>query len=231
RPDDFVILVMGTSGAGKTTFIQNFAKDQLDVGVGLESCTQSIQICEGKLSSTQNIMLVDMPGLDDSARSDTDVLLEISDWLQTAYQERISISGIVYLHRISDARIGISDTKNLRMLQKLCGNSMLDRVVFATTFWDKILMEHGAEREKELASREDFLHPMIRRGTTLTRHIGGRESACRIVELLTNTNTRCTLDIQIDMVERGLLKSDSAWKRNANGNPSAADYAAIGSVG
>jgi len=151
-----------------------------------------------------------MPGLDDSARSDTDVLLEISDWLQTAYQERISISGIVYLHRISDARIGISGTKNLRMLQKLCGNSMLDRVVFATTFWDKILMEHGAEREKELASREDFLHPMIRRGTTLTRHIGGRESAYRIVELLTNTNTRCTLDIQIDMVERGLLLNQTA---------------------
>jgi hypothetical protein len=123
-------------------------------------------------------MLVDTPGFDGTA-ADDEFLLEISDWLQAAYQERIRVSGIIYLHRISDARIGRNAIKNLRMLQKFCGTNVVDRVVFTTTFLDHVSMEHGAEREKQLASSEDFLKPMIRRGTSLVRHIGGIESACR----------------------------------------------------
>ncbi len=68
-----------------------------------------------------NITLVDTPGFDDSERSDTEILTLIADWLQDSFEDRIFLSGIIYLHRISDIRMSGSSIKNLRMFRKLCG--------------------------------------------------------------------------------------------------------------
>ena len=71
------------------------------------------------LPGGRKFFLVDTPGYDDTYKSDTDILREIADWLGQVYQNRIKLTGIVYLHRISDVRIGGSGMKNLRMFRKL----------------------------------------------------------------------------------------------------------------
>ena len=38
RPDDTVIALMGITGVGKSTFIQYFTDDNVEVGGSLESC-------------------------------------------------------------------------------------------------------------------------------------------------------------------------------------------------
>ena len=38
RPDDIVIGVMGVTGVGKSTFINYFAHDDVEIGNDLESC-------------------------------------------------------------------------------------------------------------------------------------------------------------------------------------------------
>lgn len=40
--DDIIIAVMGVTGAGKTTFIQEFASKKLEIGNTLESCASTM---------------------------------------------------------------------------------------------------------------------------------------------------------------------------------------------
>ncbi|KAI2474707.1 hypothetical protein Ptr902_13889, partial [Pyrenophora tritici-repentis] len=37
KPDDIIIAVMGITGCGKTTFVNLFAEEKLEVGHGLDS--------------------------------------------------------------------------------------------------------------------------------------------------------------------------------------------------
>ncbi len=50
------------------------------------------------------VLLIDTPGFDDSKRSDTEILTEISRLLATQYKLVVTLKGIIYLHRITDNR-------------------------------------------------------------------------------------------------------------------------------
>jgi hypothetical protein len=84
------------------------------------------------------IKLVDTPGFDDTDRIDTEILTLIADCFQGSYEDRVFLSGIIYLHRISDVRMSGSSTKNLRLFRKLCGSDNMTSVTLVTTMWDKV---------------------------------------------------------------------------------------------
>ena len=79
--------------------------------------------------------LIDTPGFNDTIRSDSDILKEISIWLNLTYRANVRLTGIIYLHRVSDNRMGGSAMTNLNMLKKLCGDECLPNVILATTMW------------------------------------------------------------------------------------------------
>ena len=128
------------------------------------------------------IHLIELPGFDDTHRSDAEVLDEVAPWLLDIYDKNSQLSGIIYLHRISDARWRESDRTNLDMLWKLCGPDFFPNITFATTFWDNIEPSVGAEREKELVEREHLWGFMLSRGSVVARHSGSRQSALAILE-------------------------------------------------
>ncbi|CAM1505055.1 Fc.00g106920.m01.CDS01 [Cosmosporella sp. VM-42] len=122
RPTDIFVAIMGMTGTGKSTFISLCTGEDVLVGHSLESCTQNIGIYQCRWSSDVDIYLVDTPGFDDTTRSDTDVLKDIATWLTNSYQKDLKLSGIMYLHRITDHRMVGSAKKNLFMFKKLCGS-------------------------------------------------------------------------------------------------------------
>lgn len=71
-----------------------------------------------------------------------------------SYNADIKLSGILYLHRITDNRMSGSPHRNLRMFGQLCGDQASRNVILITTMWDNIEVEVGLRREKEL--REKF---------------------------------------------------------------------------
>ena len=75
------------------------------------------------------IHLIDTPGFDDTELKETDILRKIAAWLGDAYDSEIRLSGLVYLHRISDPRMPGSAKRNLHMFQRLCGPQCLQGVV------------------------------------------------------------------------------------------------------
>ena len=83
-----------------------------------------------------------------------------------------AVSGIVYLLRIGDKRVGQPPAPTVvQTLVKLCRDDA-QRVLFATTGWDLVKKEEGEERERRI--KEVF-----------TKEMGGQESPftrvdCRI---------------------------------------------------
>jgi hypothetical protein len=137
-------------------------------------------------------------------------LSEVADWLNQAYSHKILLSGIIYLHRILDVRMGGAAMKNLRMFKKLCGDEGLGSVVLATTFWGNVSAREGAMRETQLKSRSDFWKSMIDRGSTGLRQDNGATSAREIVQYLIQKQSPRALEIQKDMVDRNKTLDQTA---------------------
>jgi hypothetical protein len=162
------------------------------------------------------IHLIELPGFDDPYRSAAEVLEEVASWLSDIYNKNSQLSGIIYLHRISDARLRGSDRTNLAMLQKLCGPDSFPNIILATTFWDNIEPSVGAEREKELVEREDLWGSMLSRGSVVARHSGSRQSALAILEQSLRSRRLLTLQIQMEVCIKGLSLIETEAGRQVN---------------
>lgn len=154
-------------------------------------------------SKIPKFYLVDTPGFDDSKKTDTDILREVADWLSRAYQNRLKLSGIIYLHRISDVRVGGSGVKNLRMFRELCGETGMSCVALVTTFWQGEDRATGDRREAQLKNSSTFWSTIITKGGKVFRHDQGLTSGERIIQYLVDRNQKVVLEIQKDMVDRG----------------------------
>ncbi|KAM0256815.1 hypothetical protein ACHAQJ_004767 [Trichoderma viride] len=178
---DVLIAVMGMTGSGKTTFIANATgRTDLKIGHDLTSCTQEIQIVETELDG-HTVRFVDTPGFSDTYLSDTEVLEMIADYLAAGYSKELRLSGIIYLHPISDNRVTHHATKNLDMFRKLTGEKNLKNVILTTSMWDKVTPEEGLKREQELKGK--FWNVLMAFGAIYSRHDGSTNSAQQIASL------------------------------------------------
>ena len=199
---------MGVTGSGKSSFVSHYA-NQVKIGHRLESCTSNIEIYNCTLGDGTPVFLIDTPGFDDTYKTDVDVLRELANWLAMTYEQKILLSGIVYLHRIGDTRIGGSAMRNLRMFRSLVGREGLANVVLATTMWSnnsgtdselKVL----EQREVELSSKAEFWKSMIDQGSRVFRQDRGRQSAEEILQYLVGKKRTVALKIQRELVDKGM---------------------------
>lgn len=142
--------------------------------------TQDIEVIDAKLGD-YTVHMIDTPGFSDTHRSDTEILETIAEYLAVAYSKDIRLSGIIYLHPISDNRVTHQSIKNLKMFQKLTGTDNVKGVVLVTSMWDKVSVEEGARHEKELQAK--FWNILIACGAHCSRYDGSTESAKRIVSM------------------------------------------------
>ncbi|KZP05688.1 hypothetical protein FIBSPDRAFT_655633, partial [Athelia psychrophila] len=145
------------------------------------------------------IVFLDTPGFDDSRLSDTDILFAISDWLNSVYKRGIMLSGLLFLHRISDNRVSSTSRRNLNMFQHLCGTIGLPNVILVTTMWAEVKYEDGTRREEEL--RGHFWESMISLGARMKRFDNTQASAWEILDHF--TGIRLPVQLQIEMVVQG----------------------------
>ena len=148
--------------------------------------------------------LVDTPGLDDTYRSDSEILVDIAAWLAMSYEQRIRLTGIIYIQRITDS--GITDTsfRSLAMLKHLCGDDALSNIVLATTFWEICSsIEDAVSRETELMNTEALWGYFLDRGSVVFRHYNRVASAEAVVEHLLKAQPLAVLQIQKEIVEEG----------------------------
>ncbi|KAF8157122.1 P-loop containing nucleoside triphosphate hydrolase protein [Crassisporium funariophilum] len=178
--NDIIIVVLGPTGSGKSTFINIATGLDTKVGHNLESGTRIINPVRLSFPEDggRDIVLVDTPGFDDTNKTDAEILAMITAWWMDTYHQHITLSGLLYFHRISDNRIGGTSLKNLDMFKKLCGENPLEKIILMTTMWDQVDEETGATRYQDL--QKDYWSEMSERGTT-ARFMGTRESALSIL--------------------------------------------------
>lgn len=183
---------------------------------------------------------MDTPGFDDTYKSDFDILEEIANWLRDTsghlahfnylhtdyghgrYQAGVKLSGILFLHRITDNRITNTVMRNLDMFQNLCGPDALSSIILVTTNWDQLRamnIHEGIRNEEQL--RNDYWRPLLDNGSNMLRFENTCSSAWNIVNSLPKNVV--SLEIQREMVEHGkpLLataagRSLSSWFQRAS---------------
>jgi len=86
---EIVIAVMGATGSGKTTFINLLSGSTLRIGKGLQSCTSVVQAAAPFELDGRQVILIDMPGFDDTTKSDTTILKMIANFLATTQVDTV----------------------------------------------------------------------------------------------------------------------------------------------
>ncbi|TFK19337.1 hypothetical protein FA15DRAFT_214025 [Coprinopsis marcescibilis] len=178
RQDDIVIPIMGPTGVGKSSFINTLTgHSHARVGESLTSCTRNLQaiimplpaelVAEYTSLAYRRIVLVDTPGFDDTYSDDGEILRRIAVWLASCYDERMPVSGLIYMGDIAQKRIHGSTRLNLEMFQRLCGKKSFQSVVLVTTQWDTVQRPLGEAREKELL--ESFWCELVTGGAITKR--------------------------------------------------------------
>lgn len=142
-------------------------------------------------------MCIDTPGFDDSTKTDSQILEEISRLLTAQHEIGMSLKGIIYLHRITDIRYAGSSVKTLEIFKKICGEVALKNVVLVSTRWNEVDEATGAVREQQL--RDDFWAYMLGHGSTLARFYGSRDSAIAIASQLVSRNS-IVLELQRELI-------------------------------
>ncbi|KAF8529924.1 P-loop containing nucleoside triphosphate hydrolase protein, partial [Trichophaea hybrida] len=219
RNDDGILIgVMGVTGCGKSYFCRvTTGDDTIQVSNGLDSCTKHAQKHHFELDG-KIVTLVDTPGFDDSNHGDGYVLRNIADMLRECYQGGgKKFSAIIYLHRISDIRMGGAARKNLRLFRELCGcdSGSLENVLLATNRWDLVTESDGRQREERLQSHPDCWKSLMDSGSTVVRFDGTRQSALTLIRSVIR-NTPQPLQIQMEMVDQHKCVNDTAAGRFVN---------------
>ncbi|KAJ2915304.1 hypothetical protein MD484_g5113, partial [Candolleomyces efflorescens] len=182
KQDDLIVVIMGMTGAGKSTFINDFFDQALaKVNHGLRSCTKEIGVAIGNLPSThkswpsRRLVLVDTPGFDDTDDGEFEILRRISVWLADVYQKEVEITGLVYLHNIGHNRMCGSSLLSHNIFRRMCGANAFNRVVMASTQWETITTRNkaaGPIRENDL---KEFWKKTLDEGAVYMR-VGGSEA-------------------------------------------------------
>ena len=167
----------------------------IDQTTGTATC-QAVPVNIGR----SRVFLIDTPGFDDSARTDSNILTEISRLLSAQYEAGVSLRGVIYLHRITDIRYAGSSVKTLEIFKKICGKIALKNVLLVSTRWNEVDESLGACREQQL--RDNFWAYMLCNGSTMARFYGTKESAIGIASQLMSKQS-IVLELQRELVEEG----------------------------
>ena len=116
------------------------------------------------------------------------------------YEFGSKLSGVIYIHRISDKRFTGIAGRNFKMFRELCGESAFKNVVLASNMWGDVSQEDGEEREEELAT--NFFKPVLDKGAQLSRHHNTVQSAHDIIRQVMR-NQPTALQIQRELVDEG----------------------------
>ena len=123
------------------------------------------------------------------------------------YKHGSTLSGVIYIHRISDRRYSGIAGRNFHIFRELCGESTLRNVVLVTNMWGEVSQMEGEDRETELKNK--FFNLTIDKGAQLARNYNTVESAHDIIRRIMK-NHPTALQLQRELIDEGKGIADTA---------------------
>ncbi|KAF9042397.1 P-loop containing nucleoside triphosphate hydrolase protein, partial [Panaeolus papilionaceus] len=149
------ILIIGPTGAGKSSFIEALAGEGQSLAISkdqLSGFTQEVTVYKlQNTAMTYNInggsfpiYLIDTPGFSDGKISEMEVVSKVRSWMKAGghYQ----INRVLYLCPITDTRASGSKRRTIKMFQSLIDGHTKDKVTIVTTMWDRVHHPQVKER-------------------------------------------------------------------------------------
>ncbi|PPQ72648.1 hypothetical protein CVT24_012648 [Panaeolus cyanescens] len=142
--EPFVILLAGPTGAGKSSFIEALAGNNL-LGISkdqLEGFTQT----EAKRLTCDSLCLLDSPGFADANISEMEIIEQVKKWLDDACLSLVAI--VLYFCPVTGTRISGTQKKTIDMLKSLLNyeNGKEGALTIVTTMWDQVYSERLQKR-------------------------------------------------------------------------------------
>ncbi|CAG7849996.1 SubName: Full=Uncharacterized protein {ECO:0000313/EMBL:CCA72592.1} [Serendipita indica DSM 11827] len=197
--DDMIIAVMGCTGCGKTNFIAKASGHGAQyVNANLRPQPPNLRTFTTTHPTTgRRVVFVDTPGFDDTTVSDAETLSLIADWLILLKKQGARVSGVLYLHPITNNRISYPARENIETFVRLCGTEAMPNVILVTTMWDEIADKTMANnREEEL--KRDFWDRMLRDGGAAKRFMNTSESAWDVLRELPETPVSLQMEYELE---------------------------------
>lgn len=110
------------------------------------------------------------------------------------------LSGLLFLHRISDNRMSASPLRLLETFKSICGEQAFANVVLVTTMWDEVTLDVGELRENQL--RNGYWKSMLSLGSRTARFLNTQESAWDVISQFRPERRQAVL-LQKELVEQG----------------------------
>ncbi|KAH8682881.1 hypothetical protein BGZ60DRAFT_368522, partial [Tricladium varicosporioides] len=180
----------GRNWVGKSTFVKLVTGNtNISIGHSMESGKKEIAIVCHHYEVTigdKEYVLVDTPGFNDTYFSDSEVLQSLVEWLKSTYQAGTKLSGILYLHRITDSRMQGSMLRNLNMFKQLCGEGFYKHITLGITCWALVPNDVAEKRESELVRNSNFWKSMLDRGARVEKIPDDVEAARNLVVRISN---------------------------------------------
>ncbi|KAF8706914.1 50S ribosome-binding GTPase, partial [Rhizoctonia solani] len=174
----------------------------MQVGNGLRSSTKHLESSKVFQVDGQPVVVVDCPGFNDTELTETEILRRLAEFLVKAYTNQHQIIGMLYVHKISDTRVGGTSFRHMSMFKALCGPKAFENVVYVTNMWSIPPTEDEILRETELRDTEFFGTPLAE-GAQMARHTNTQESAHNIIRMLLGKDLLIT-KIQRQLVDESL---------------------------
>ena len=215
--DELSILILGQTGVGKSSFINQFlqpdhragAPGTAEIGHSLLSCTKGVNEYSCIADNGRRLTLIDTPGFDDTYRSDAEVLMSIANYLASHFHSGRYMHGVIFLHRITDIRLSASAIKMAEIVKRICGKEFYTRVALVTNMWQLLTSkEVGYQREQELLNHPKFWADFREASAPHFQHSKTKESASKILEGFIR-HLKCAptrhppLKIQIEIAQDG----------------------------
>ncbi|KAK4452249.1 GTP-binding protein A [Podospora aff. communis PSN243] len=218
----FMILLVGVTGAGKTTFASLASGKDLAIGHGLDPCTQDPLAVEFTLNG-HSVILIDTPGFDDDSRNDVEILNDVAKWMVVKGLLRSQpLDGLILLHPVTRDFVSVMERRRTQLLEKLLGEDAYTRVTIATTMWGSLDHGHAKRLDAEYNAVIDGSDRLgnngvwanfRKRGATVVKHENNKESAQRILQnIIRKSIDEGTLQtlLQKEMGDRGVGFMDSS---------------------
>ncbi|CAE6473542.1 hypothetical protein ACGC1H_005436 [Rhizoctonia solani] len=166
KPSPVIMLVMGLSGCGKSSFINLLMADQADclISTGPKLCTRFPRTCRGsRWIMNCEFRFIDTPGFANDTIDDRKVLERLVEYLAPRGNRYDGsnglprrVAGLLYIHSEVEPFKGRTSRKTIEMLVKVLGEQFLDRVTVL------IQSQNGVPNDlvKSVQSEDSPLYPL-----------------------------------------------------------------------
>ncbi|KAF9034627.1 hypothetical protein BJ165DRAFT_1534075 [Panaeolus papilionaceus] len=189
------VLIMGSTGSGKSTFIEALGlKGSSKISSnGLDGYTQAVSTYKLNHITTpggRQIYVIDSPGFADTKISELAIVSMLQRWIKN----NGFVNHIFYLMPITKVRLPGSQRKVLKTFRALTGITTARNITVITTMWDTIWGEHAAQRAEETFRQlqNNIWKDFINQGSQIARFQNTKESALSILDQVfgsTNNNS------------------------------------------